>query len=234
MLMNEILGNALQRLIARWNGMRKIDDICKSFMDCSEYQINNEPQPHFLVQNKMKVINYDTLTKWLYENEIENPTSSDVMCNSPDYLYFIEFKAGKQGNQVIGKQTYSKNRLLKNVANKINDSYRTAIDKIFDSNERNKIRFRFRLVVDSKEIGPDAQARILASLSTSQNTIRNPEFKQLMEKTYSYLNMPEYALDSYESIDIWYSGLFDYHVRNARINDASYLYQDVRYTQRHN
>ena len=48
------------------------------------------------------------------------------------------------------------------------------------------------------------------------------------EKTYSYLNMPEYALDSYESIDIWYSGLFDYHVRNARINDASYLYKDVR------
>ena len=190
----------------------KLSDIFHSFERCSRDEANGRS----LVQSEEKCINFDRLTKWLYK--LETPQSADSLTFSKKYVYLIEFKAG---NQVAN--TGKRERLIRGVLGKINDSERTIFNGIcsnVEDLEINDVKLRFYLVVDVKEMGISALTLELAKLSVGAMAVRDPNIQILMNEVLPDLKDGVQIPKHFDQVDIWYSELFEEYLRAHKIISA--------------
>lgn len=193
---------------------RRFADCFKEYRLCSKYGEKNKPK--YMVGISMQAIDFDMLTKWLCEKNVNVPQSADSLSFSKDaFVYLIEFKSGDQ----IGRER-NRTRLINNVSGKIKDSADTIYKYILNGREDKEIALRFRLVVDSKAMGSDAQALALAELSNSTTVPFNARINELLKDTISILNGGPSFSQCYDNIDIWYNELFPLHLKSEKMVDV--------------
>lgn len=176
--------------------------IVESFEKCSWDNRNNR----FLVNSGVDTINFDKLTLRLRGRPQKK--SADSLSLADDFVYLIEFKSGDQTNHENKLR-----RLIAGVTDKINKSdetfYSYIFPKVFDSEEE-YLKFRFFLVVDSKEMGIDTATSILAGLSVGA-TISESE-KRMLEEVLPNLKNGITNSTRFDEVDVWYSELFDQYL----------------------
>ena len=147
----------------------------------------------------------------------KNP-APDPLTFSKKYVYLIEFKAG---NQVAN--TRKRERLIRGVLGKINDSERTIFNGIcsnVEDLEINDVKLRFYLVVDVKEMGISALTLELAKLSVGAMAVRDPNIQILMNEVLPDLKDGVQIPKHFDQVDIWYSELFEEYLRAHKIISA--------------
>ncbi len=198
-----------------YNTKQERNALFVTFCSCSEDNANKRA----LVSSTVKCVNFDRLTKWIFKNSL--PQSADSMTFSNGYLYLIEFKAGDQ----VWHENKRK-KLIESVSGKINDSdntlFNTVFPKIVDL-EEDRIKIRFYLVVDTKEMGISSTVLTLAALSSGPSTMNDPKTKVLLQQVLPDLKSDTDQPDHFDKIDIWYSELFDAHLRAHKIVDIDTL-----------
>lgn len=122
----------------------RLKDILHTFERCSIDKANGR----YLVSNQTKAINYDKLTEWL--DKRQGIKSADAMTMANHFVYFIEFKSGDQTRPEPKKE-----KLIRNVSDKINDSANTLLSLIYpiaDIPETEYEKIRFYLVVEPQYV----------------------------------------------------------------------------------
>ena len=192
------------------------DALFVDFCSCSVDNTNKRA----LVNSTIKCVCFDRLTKWIFKKSL--PQSADSMTFSNGYLYLIEFKAGDQV-----RHENKRKKLIESVSGKINDSDNTLFNVIFPKIadlDENRVRIRFYLVVDTKEMGISSTILPLAALSAGPSTMNNPKTKALLQQVLPDLRSAAKQPDHFDKIDIWYSELFNTHLRAHRIVDIDASY----------
>ena len=182
-----------------------------SFHNCS-YDITND---RFLVESNVHTINFDKLTQSIRGRPLIQ--SADALSLTDDYVYLIEFKSGDQTNHENKLK-----RLIDGVSGKINQSEETLDSFVFPkvyNNPTDYFPLRFFLVVDSVEMGIDTSISILAELSLTETTPENIKalFNSVLPDLKSGIKNPE----RFDTVDVWYSELFDKFLALHNIVDIS-------------
>lgn len=91
--------------------MLKVDDAeFTDFFETLKQMSYNKNAKEYLTQSELEAVNFDRYTASKYEYTQENiPSSNDALFLTLEYNYFIEFKAGKEGN-IKSKELYKKNK----------------------------------------------------------------------------------------------------------------------------
>ena len=186
-----------------------IEGCFATFKQCS-YDISNK---RYLVENEMKVIDFDRLTKWFKNGK----ASADSLCFSNDHINLVEFKTGDQITI-----TERREDLIKGVNNKINDSLFTIDNNILAhaDEEVKNIKLRFFLVIDSNIYALDKYVETLAALSINASSLddnKKGKVKMVLDALKNSTDYPEH----FEEIDIWYSEHFDNQVLKYEIKDIT-------------
>ena len=202
-----------------WGEARsKLPSIFNTFACCS-YDAAND---RYIVNSKFKAINFDKLTKWLFQHQDVVPQSADAMCFSGNDIFLIELKAG---NQI--KTEWNKNKLIKGVSGKIDGSGETILNSILpDIHNLNStaVQLRFYLVVDSEAMGIDAQIMTLLPRLKGLTFRDIPPtgdvtIDTLINEVLISLNESAQINDCYKDIDIWFSEAFDIYLTAYGIKD---------------
>lgn len=194
----------------------KLNTIFHSFEMCSKDKCNGRS----LVNSNITCINFDKLNEWIHRSNL--PQSADSMTFSDRYVYFIEFKTGDQ----VGYER-KRDKLISGVIGKINDSDDTLYSDIcsgITGFNANNIKVRFYLVVDAKEMGISPLAATLAALSNGALITSDPKVAQLIQNVLPNLKAGTNHPEHFDQIDIWYSDLFDSHLRAHNIHDIDKLF----------
>lgn len=186
--------------------------LVETFQKCSWDGANNR----FLVKSVVETINFDKLTLRLRGRPPKKSADSLSVLNG--FMYLIEFKSGDQTNH-----EHKLKKLILGVKDKINKSEETIYSYIFPEvfeDEKEYLKLRFFLVVDSKEMGIDTATAILADLSLGATT--NSSQKVLLEEVLPDLKSGIVNPSNFDEVDVWYSELFDmyldlYDIRNMVI-----------------
>lgn len=188
---------------------KNIKDSFSTFKKCSYDKTNHR----YLVENEMKVIDFDMLTKWFRTGK----ASADSLCFSNDHINLVEFKTGDQITI-----TRKREDLIKGVNNKINDSLFTIDNNIFANAEEEikNVKLRFFLVIDSNVYALDKYVETLAALSISAPSL-DDEKKEKVEMVLTALKNSTDHPDRFEEIDIWYSEHFDSQIQKYGIRDIT-------------
>lgn len=175
-----------------------LDDIKHSFKFCSKYG-----EGKYLVSSEDKTINFDKLTEWAVAPK---PQSADSLSFSDKYLFLIEFKSGDPTSHERKIE-----KLIENVKGKIDDSDSTLTTMYQEAfcKETERLKQRFCLVVDSKQMGITSLATVLTGLSRLNNDQMSPREKTLFERIYPDLKSGIKEPEHYDKLEIWYSELFD-------------------------
>lgn len=198
----------------------KLPDLYRTFKDCSY----DRDQKRYVVNNLIKTINFDLLTKWYYHNQDAKPQSADSLSFVGNDIFLIEFKAGDQV-----KLEWNKRRLIKQVTGKIDGSRITFCNKILPSVpvlDIPAVRMRFYLVVDSEAMGIGAQIltllRYLKGVTSRDITpTGNAKIDIIIEEVLSSLNESTDNINSYNEVDIWFSEAFDMYLHAYGIKDIT-------------
>lgn len=183
-------------------------DIKHSFKLCSKYAENK-----YLVENESKTINFDKLTEWLFEPK---PQSADSLSFNEECTFLIEFKSGD-----LTSHERKIEKLIENVTGKINDSD-TTLSTLYQeafAEENTRLKQRFCLIVDSKQMGITPITTVLTGLSKLNNEQMNPKERTLIEKIYPDLKAGINEPEHYDKIEIWYSELFEKYLNVYRIKN---------------
>ena len=189
-----------------------LSDIYHTFELCSKYDGNN-----YLVNSKIKTINFDKLTEWCFNPQ---PQSADSLSFSDSQIYLIEFKSGDP-------TTHSNKieKLIRSVIGKINDSDSTLMSLYYGAfqNSTTRISQNFCLVIDSKQMGISAISSTLARLSRSNNNTMSSKEKIVFDKVHPDLKDGVNNKDHFLRIDIWFSELFEQYLKKYKIKDISLI-----------
>lgn len=175
-----------------------LSDIKHSFEFCSRYGENN-----YLVNSKNKTINFDKLTEWVVKPK---PQSADSLSFNKEYAFLIEFKSGDPTSHERKIE-----KLIENVKGKIDDSDATLTGMYQEAFHENvtRLKQRFCLVVDSKQLGITSITTVLTDLSRLNNDKMNSKQKALLKKVYPDLKKGIKNPEHYDKLEIWYSELFE-------------------------
>ena len=184
-----------------------LKDIIKTFKWCSRYEDGKK----YLVSDEHLTIDFDKFTEWMYHPPVK---SADTLSFNKDYLIFIEFKSGDQT-----KHPNKLSKLIEGVQGKINDSddTMTMLYKQCFSESNDRLKQKFFLVVDSKEMGINPLITTLVGLSQRNNPNPNPKERILLEQVTPDLKQNIKNKDHYETVGIWYSEIFSQYIAAEKI-----------------
>lgn len=183
-----------------------LKDIKHTFQECSK----DDNHDNSLVNSQIRTINFDKLTKWYRQPA---PQSADSLSFSDKFLYLIEFKAGDPTSH-----SRKLDKLISGAIGKINDSDETLTDMYSEAfGDDTRLKQRFCLVVDSKQMGIMPIVSTLTTLSLSGNGSVSEKERIMFEKVKPELEQGVVNDAHYSGIEIWYSELFDKYLGLKKI-----------------
>ena len=207
---NQLILDYLQR--ERFSSSTKLEHIYKTFKECSKDDANKR----YLVTSQVKAIKFEKLTEWICAN---NRKAADAMTFTDSNIILIEFKAGDRT-----KGPWTKEKLIKSVIGKINDSDTTIYHDIVDNIDKlnsSDVRIAFYLVVDAVEMGIDSRSAVLLRLALGSQGLQDEKLEYLINQLLPVLKDSTSNPEHFAEIDIWYSDIFDTYLQEYGIVDIS-------------